>query len=330
MATGLILVSVLISHVVPIPAGRTAAAALAVAVTVSILLHLAFYPSLLGRLVPSGTSQNVYARAEPSAGIKRTIVVTGHVDTHRTPVVFRSHRTFQLFQRLTTMGIAAVVCLTATLVFEAIEQPVSFAGVQVLLVTIAAGLFAVTIQPEFTKFVPGANDNASGAAAVLALAARLKADPLLHTGVWLVNSGAEETGATGPVELMRRHPELKDAYWLVLDTIAGPGAGPCAITAERLVRTLPADPYLFEKARTVAITRTDLGAYSHYFRGLFSEHSPLAAAGCRSLAIINFTPEGVLPNWHRQSDTVANIDPQVLDRTEEFVWALLQEIDRAA
>ncbi len=53
--------------------------------------------------------------------------------------------------------------------------------------------------------MPGANDIASGTAAVLALAARLKAEPLAHTSVWLLNSGAEETGATGPVNVLRRY-----------------------------------------------------------------------------------------------------------------------------
>lgn len=61
-----------------------------------------------------------------------------------------------------------------------------------------------------------------------------------------------------------------------------------------------------------------------------SEHSPLTVAGCRSLAVINFTPDGVLPNWHRPSDTVANIDVSVLDRTEQFVWELLHHLDRQA
>jgi Zn-dependent M28 family amino/carboxypeptidase len=190
--------------------------------------------------------------------------------------------------------------------------------------------FLVTLQPEFTPFVPGANDNASGAAAVLALAARLRAQPLQHTEVWLVNSGAEEVGATGPVQLLRRHPALRQADWIVLDTIAGPGAGPCVITAEQVLLPLWADPKLLQLAREVAAARPDLGTYEHYYRGLFSEHSPLVAAGCRSLAIIDFTPQGVLPHWHRPTDTFANIDPQVLDRTEEFAWGLLQAIDRRA
>ncbi len=143
-----------------------------------------------------------------------------------------------------------------------------------------------------------------------------------------MNSGAEEVGARGPVQLLRRHPELRLADWIILDTIAGPGAGPCVITAEQVLLPLWADPQLLEVARATAAARPDLGTYEHYFRGLFTEHSPLAALGCRSLAIVDFTPQGVLPNWHRPTDTFANIDPQVLERTEEFTWELLKGIDR--
>lgn len=193
---------------------------------------------------------------------------------------------------------------------------------------VALLVLVVTLQPEFTPFVPGANDNASGAATVLSLAERLRTQPLKRTEVLLVTSGAEEVGATGPVRLLERHPELREADWIVLDTVAGPGAGPCVITAEQVLLPLRADPRLLEAARAVAASRPDLGSYEHYYRGLFSEHSPLVVAGCRSLAILDFTPQGFLPNWHRPTDTVANIDPDVLNRTEEFVWELLQRLDR--
>jgi hypothetical protein len=260
----------------------------------------------------------------------QTIVVCGHVDTHRTPLAMMSPRTFRLFQGLTTLGVLSYVALSAAFI-TGLVWPQSIPPLALMAPTlIVAAVFIVTLQPEFTPFVPGANDNASGAAAVLALAARLKVEPLEHTQVWLLNSGAEEVGGTGPLHLLRSHPELRDAGWLVLDTIAGPGAGPCLITAEHIVFPLRADPALLALARGVATGRRDLSVYEHYYRGLSSEHSPLTAAGCRSLALINFTPQGVLPNWHRPTDTVANIDPDVLDRTEQFVWELLRRFDARA
>lgn len=309
-------------------AGRVLAAVLGAWVTASIFMQLLFRPNPLSRLVPSGTSQNVYAVAAPRGDLRRTVVVAGHVDTHRTPVAMASPLAFRLFQALTTLGVISFVVLAALMIAGMIWPALPLMPLALAPAAVVAVVLVVTLQPEFTRFVPGANDNASGAAAVLALAERLKAEPLEHTEVWLLNSGAEEVGATGPVRLLEEHPELKEAAWMVLDTIAGPGAGPCLITAEHVLVPMRADAGLLALARSVAGARPDLGAYEHYYRGLFSEHSPLAAAGCRSLALINFTPQGVLPNWHRPTDTFENIDPEVLDRTEEFAWEFLRRFDR--
>lgn len=327
IGSGLMLLGLLVSLLQPPAVGRPMAAAIAAIVTLSIFLELMFRHNPVLSLVPTGLSQNVYAIATPRNPPTRTVVVTGHVDTHRTPIAMASPLAFRLFQGLTTLGVVSFVVLTGLLIRGAIWHQVALPPWTLLPAIIVAAVFVITLQPEFSAFVPGANDNASGAAAVLALAARLKAEPLKSTRVWLVNSGAEETGADGPVRLLREHPELRGADWLVLDTIGGPGTGPCLIMAEHLLLPLRADPALLAHARSVASARPDLGVYEHYFRGLFSEHSPLTVAGCRSLAVINFTPDGVLPNWHRPSDTVPNVDPSALDRTEGFVWELLQYLD---
>jgi hypothetical protein len=330
VAAGLVLLGLAAFWLLPDGIGAPLAAALTVTVTASLLLHLTFRPNPLVRLVPTGISQNVYARARPTGPVRRTIVVCGHVDTHRTPIAMYSPLAFRLFVGLTTVGLLAIGALCVLFILAAVRPDPLWRLLTLPPGVVALVVFAVTLQPEFTRFVPGANDNASGAAAVLALAARLRAQPLPHTEVWLLNSGAEEVGATGPVRLLERHPELRAADWIVLDTIAGPGAGPCVITAEQVLLPLRADSRLLALAQGVAAVRPDLKAYEHYYRGLFSEHSPLVAAGCRSLAMIGFTPQGVLPHWHRPTDTVANIDPGVLERTIEFAWELLAAIDRQA
>jgi hypothetical protein len=337
IGSGLMLIALLKFHISPalagglviggLSAGRLVAAALALAVTVSILLQLAFRPNPLAWLTPQGTSQNVYAVARPRGERRRTVVVSGHVDTHRTPLAMASPLAFRLFQALTTLSVISFVALAGLLALAVVRPDLYRLQLALPPAAIVAVVLLVTLQPEFSRYVPGANDNASGAAAVLALAARLKASPLDGTEVWLLNSGAEETGATGPVRLLEEHPELRDADWLILDNIAGSGAGPCLITAEHVLLPMHADPSLLAAARAVAAARPDLGAYEHYYRGLFSEHSPLTAAGCRSLALINFTPQGVLPDWHRPTDTFDRVDPGVLDRTEEFAWALLGHMD---
>jgi hypothetical protein len=42
---------------------------------------------------------------------------------------------------------------------------------------------------------------------------------------------------------------------------------------------------------------------------------------------VNLTPAGELPHWHRPTDVYENVDPDVLARTGEFLWELLQRLD---
>jgi hypothetical protein len=59
---------------------------------VSLVLELSFRSNLLRWFLPKGQSQNVSALVEWSAESKQTIVLVGHIDTHRMPISHRSLR----------------------------------------------------------------------------------------------------------------------------------------------------------------------------------------------------------------------------------------------
>jgi hypothetical protein len=48
---------------------------------------------------------------------------------------------------------------------------------------------------------------------------------------------------------------------------------------------------------------------------------------CLWVSLCAHRRDGILPEWHRPTDTVDHLDPQVVEHTEAFVWELLQEID---
>jgi hypothetical protein len=59
----------------------------------------------------------------------------------------------------------------------------------------------------------------------------------------------------------------------------------------------------------------------------FTEGAIGVKNGLRTLTFVNLTPAGELPFWHRPDDVYANVDPDVLARTGEFLWELLQRLD---
>jgi len=312
-------------------AGRATAilATLLVATTlVSAYLDLNFTTNPIRWLLPKRPSQNVWAVIPPAGTPTRRLVLVGHLDTHRTPFVFRTPLHLKVFQVLVTAGFASMVALVLLYIAGSIVQSdiiylTSLAPAALLILDLI-----MTVQPDMTPYTPGANDNASGAAVVLTLAERLKEEPLVNTEVWAVNSGCEEVGCYGATAFLREHREkLKEAYFIALDSIAGPGSGPCYITREGMTRPYHSDPGLVALADQIAADQPALGAYSRVMPLGFTEGAIGIKNGMPSLTFVNLRPDGVLPHWHRPDDIFENVDADVLARTQAFVWELLQRLD---
>lgn len=50
----------------------------------------------------------------------------------------------------------------------------------------------------------------------------------------------------------------------------------------------------------------------------------------KAICLAGYNAKGYLPNWHRLSDNLENIDPCALSRANDFTLALLHEIDDLA
>jgi hypothetical protein len=316
--------------VYPLAGRATAILATVLAATtlLSAYLELNFTTNPVRWLLPKRPSQNVWT-VIPAAGTPtQRLVLTGHLDTHRTPFVFRSPLHLKVFRVLVTAAFASMAALVLLYIAGSIVQSdiiylVSLAPAVLLILDLI-----MTVQPDMTPYTPGANDNASGAALVLTLAERLKDEPLTSTEVWAVNSGCEEVGCYGAAAFLREHrEELKDAHFIALDSVAGPGSGPCYITREGMTRPYRSDPALVALAHQIAADRPELGAYSGMLPLGFTEGAIGIKNGMPSLTFVNLRPDNVLPYWHRPDDIFENVDADVLARTQAFVWELLQRID---
>lgn len=310
-------------------AGAIAALLLALFTIGSVLLELAFRPNPFRAFLPKGRSQNVWARIPPTAEVKHRVVLLGHLDTHRTPLVFSTDRWLRLFGLLVPVGLVSSVVLlvlfaigiaSAAWVWRLISLPFALAGLAV---------YFLTLQADLTPYSPGANDNATGAGIVLHIAERLKAEPLAHTEVWAVLSGCEEVGCYGADAFARAHKaELGRAVWIALDGVGSRGR-PVFITRETFLLPAPSDPNLVALAERVAATHPELGAEGDTFAGAYTEGAIGVMHGFRVLTLTSAPRGAVLTEWHRPTDTVENLDADVLARSEQFLWAILREVDTA-
>jgi hypothetical protein len=264
-------------------------------------------------LSPRRTAFNVVAEAgDPAAD--RTLVVMAHHDAAPTGAVFdqRLQRWFvrrypEIVERMTEnppmwwlvlAGPAAVAAGSA----KGSRALLRTGTIMSLLATAAMADIAAR------RAVPGANDNLSGVAVLVALAAALQRRRLTGLRVILLSAGAEEALQQGIRGFAQRHfPALpiESTWFLNLDTV---GSGNLVLLdAEGPLRMEPYDASLND---LVADCAAGLGIT--VLRGLRSRNSTDGVVpnryGYRTASLVSIDDEKLLPNYHLPSDLPENVD----------------------
>jgi hypothetical protein len=308
--------------------GTTVALVISVISLVSVLLELSFRPNVFRWILPTGDSQNAWAKIPPSGNPSKKVVLLGHLDTHRTPLAFSSGTWLKIFGVLVPLGPVSSILLILLLLVGLFDPGSLWRILAIPFSFIFLAFLGITFQADFTPYAPGANDNASGAAIVLHLAERLKMNPLSQTTVWAVLNGCEEVGCYGAEAFAVAHrDELQDAIWIAVDSVGARDTVPHYLTHETFLLTVQSDPELVSLADKVSSNHPDLGALPHRFKGAFTDGAIGGKHGMRVLSLLSLRTDGGLPEWHRPTDVLENVDPEVIDKNEAFLWELLHEID---
>lgn len=313
-------------------AGRSSAALAALislAALVSDLLELSFIQNPLRWIVAKGPSQNVVATIDPAAEHRQDLVLIGHIDTQRTPIVFSTPRWVATYKAFTTV---AFVLFAAQTLLYLLGIFTGWPWIWPLTGLSAAGavlLMAMCIEADHTPFTVGANDNASAVGLVLALAASLRAEPLQHTRVWLVCTGCEEVQHYGAIDFFRRHRgELRQPSAIAFEMLGCDG--PSWLTKEGIVVPFHADPGLVRLAEGIAAQHPEFGAYPAQINGGNTEMADALRLGIPAITLGGMTRAGGLPHWHQVGDTFDKMDPEVLARAYAFTWAFISGLDARA
>lgn len=293
------------------------------------LLELGFKDNLLRRIVPKGPSQNAVATLSPSGEHRQDLVLIGHIDTQRTPLIFKSKTWVDAYKAFTT--IAFVLFAVQVLVFllgwvfqwgwtwyAAIPSAVC-----------AVLLAAMCIQADLTPFTPGANDNATAVGLVLALAEQFQQTPLQHTRLFLVCTGCEEVQHYGAIDFFKRHrAEMVHPKALVFEMLGC--AGPAWLTREGIIVPFHADQDLLHMVERLSQAHPEWGAYPTQISGGNTEMADCVRFNVPALTLFGLTPDGEAPYWHQAEDTFDKLDPQVMGQAYDMAVTLIREIDLEA
>ena len=310
-------------------AGAPLAALISLVALGSDLLELSFIDNPLRRIVTKGPSQNVVATVAPAAEHRQDLVLIGHIDTQRTPIVFSTLRWVTAYKTFTTV---AFVLFAAQTVLYLVGTVTGWPWIWPLTALSAMGavlLMAMCIQADRTPFTAGANDNASAVGLVLTLAEALRNEPLKHTRVWLACTGCEEVQHYGAIDFFRRHRDaLKRPATIAFEMLGCDG--PSWLTKEGIVVPFHADPGLVRLAEEIAAQHPDLAAYPAQINGGNTEMADALRLGIPAITIGGLTRAGDLPYWHQVGDTYDKMNPEVLERAYTFTWAFISALDAHA
>lgn len=292
----------------------------------------------LTRLLARRQSRNLVATIEPRDQARRTVCLVCHLDSSRSGLMF--HRRFLpvLHGWIATQAAAFGLVVAGPLLRRLRwGRRLLVAAYGVLL----AGLGILLERELRGEDVPGANDNATGVAAVATLAEELAGEPLAETRVICLFTGCEEAGVLGAGAFVR---ELDAAgpgnqwanriaphgwrSWAFLnfDGIGAP-ATLRFLRREGVLTKWPADAALSRVAEGVAARRPELGLQgTDHNAGLTYDTSLVLARGGRGITFS--TQDATIPNYHAPTDTVDNLDQGALDRAIEVGREMLAAIDR--
>ncbi|MBI4831614.1 MAG: M28 family peptidase [Candidatus Lindowbacteria bacterium] len=293
----------------------------------AIVAELSFWKVSLSNLLPKRVSQNVYGKISPKGKTARRLVVIGHLDTNRTPLLF--HPSLVPYLNLILMAVAGCVALKGLIfLFAGVQDGAGVRGAVLILDIPAAVALLVMLHGDlFSPFTQGANDNATGAAVTLSVAELFSRDPLERTEYWALCTGCEEATLTGIRAFLDKHgEELKDAYFVDLECL---GIGKLRyITYEGMLKKCYSNSGLLRAASEAAKALGDGSVEASPLKLGYTETAVVISHGLRGITVMAF-PEGseLVPHWHQTSDRLENIDPRNLDKAVRFLVALAREID---
>lgn len=314
------------THLLHAAAGVAAAVrgsrALALATIASYELEVSGRAPWSRRLVPHGQGDNVVALLPALGERRRTLVLVAHHDAARTgrlwdPRVAKIGATRRLRRRAmdptgAPLGLAAAAIATGTRAGRAIGG------------TLFAAAAALVVDVARSPTVPGANDNASGVAAVLELCARFVAQPLDGIEVLAAFPGAEESGMGGMAAFLEDHPlDPATTFVVGLDTI---GSGrPIIATSEATF--LPhgyreADVRFVEEAARGA----GLATPERWRLGAWTDPILATYRGLPAVSLLSVGDHGHHSDYHVPDDTPDRLDHACVERCVAIAEAVARAL----
>ena len=273
------------------------------------LLYFNWYASPVTNFPPLVTSHNLVIKNASSTPKAKKLILMAHWDTAPISLLYRPEMVGN-FQKSLKMSI--ILMLVAQ--FLAISQFLLPNSFLLLLANILALYFIVQgiiASIDFFRlgYSNGASDNATGVAAAIETTQKLWSKNLQNLDIELVITGAKEVGMIGARAYMKAHYRefTKETYLINFDTL---GSGDLKIiTQTGSWSDIVYNNNLVKFAKEISSQTPDLkDVSSGAWHTTDFDSICFHRAGIPTLTLAALDKNGRMPNIHRPTDTLANVD----------------------
>ena len=273
---------------------------------------------------PKRTGTNVIGKLKPAGEPKQIVICSAHHD---------SAYEFPLFAKFKSKFGLLAYFTASTIILSAIASYIKFildwfeVSSLVSNIILLALPFLCIVMTGYLNFklhskmvIPGANDNLSAVAVVLALAQEFAVQRLDNIELWFISFSCEECMRGSKRFVQKHYDELKTSKTINFDMV---GKGEiCVISAEPYFST----KHSFDLAREFQ-EATDLPIKVVHFGG--TDAASFSKKGLRAISLIGLTPKNYPDTWHEMTDTPKIIEPEKLDKTLQATIQYLKTLDKS-
>jgi hypothetical protein len=286
---------------------------------ISFILNLfeeEFYIPILTRILSilGKESRNVIGIL--NEGREKKVAIIAHYDSTKASYSFHPNRvgTLKTTIKLNFLSLTFINILALIGYFTGYLNSL-FYLLLIISIPLFISLIVLVHREIFHKYVPGANDNASGVAVLIDLIDKLKTS---DKEIWFIATGSEEAGMIGMYNILKY---LKGFYIINIDNV---GAGKLYYTKkEGIIIKYQCKGRLKEIADEIG-EKFKINPITYSL--LPTDATPAIRRGFTSITIIALNDKGIPENYHWYNDKIDYIKEENLIKARDFVLEILKGI----
>ena len=295
-----------------------AAAATAALATASLFGEFTGNFHLLRRALPTRRSYNVLARL-PNPSASRVLLVSAHHDAPRSGLMFHPIFTSSMARLLgpsrdQALPLGAIIASILAVSTGALGVSGGKDRLLARRLLRSGGIYGLAFTALMWDVArrplsPGANDDASGVAVMIALASKLRREPVPDAEVWFLSTGSEEGMLGGMRAFLASHRaeiSKRETMMLNLEML---GSGRLAyLTGDGFLQHKEYLSPAVELARQASADSPHLAVRELEKAPFYTDALAATQVGMPAVTLTSINENGYVPHYHWPTDTVDNLD----------------------